>query len=168
MINTEITYLPAYTTRDFRNFGLHKANSLYKFMFTIQDIALLNSGAIKVFPTSMFNYISKRDVNLNGIKYFAGDKVDTKDFDEKTLFTLIKGTILISELKDEFKELDDTKLVEVARLYEYVGKTFKTATENLGLDSAKVKEAFELKQGGVNKKIKAEDINKLQELVLEV
>lgn len=168
MINTEIVYLPAYTTRDFRNFGLHKANTTYRFMFTIQDMALLNTGAIKLVPTSMCNYTVVKDVNLNGEKCYAGKEIDVTKFDEKTLFTLLKSSIIKCELKDEFKQLDDKKLTEVASLYEQVGKSFKSVATSLELDFEKIKEKFELKQGGANKKIKEEDISKLQELILEV
>ena len=57
MINTTIIKIPAYTTREFRNFGVHKANELYDYKFTVQDLALLNSGAIKLFPRAMCDFI---------------------------------------------------------------------------------------------------------------
>ncbi len=168
MINAKIINLPAYTTRDFRNFGLHKANSLYKFMFTIQDIALLNTGAVKLFPTSMCKYTSIKDVNLNSKKYCANEEIDIKEFDEKTLFTLLKASVLKCELKEEFAQLDENKLIQLVNLYDCVGKTFKTTSTSLNLDFEKIKEKFELKQGGASKKVKFEDITKLQELLLEV
>ena len=48
--------LPAYATREFRNYGLYRAGSLYKFMFTKEDNVLLSTGAIKLLPFNMCKF----------------------------------------------------------------------------------------------------------------
>ena len=38
MYNTEIYSMPAYTNREFVNFGLHENNELYSYKFTTNDL----------------------------------------------------------------------------------------------------------------------------------
>ena len=165
MINTTIIKIPAYTTREFRNFGVHKANELYDYKFTIQDLALLNSGAIKLFPREMCDFIAVKPSVLQGVKYNAGEKVDVKNFDDKTLKTILKTQVLQQVFKTEFKNFDNTQLIKAAQLYDCVGETFKTVSTTLGLDFEKIKETFDLKQGANTKKVKATDVTKLQKLL---
>lgn len=165
MINTTIIKIPAYTTREFRNFGVHKANELYDYKFTIQDLALLNSGAIKLFPREMCDFIAVEPSVLQGVKYNAGEKVDVKNFDDKTLKTILKTHVLQQVFKTDFKNFDNTQLIKAAQLYDCVGETFKTVSTTLGLDFEKIKETFDLKQGANTKKVKASDVTKLQELL---
>lgn len=166
MFNDKIITIPAYITRDFRNFGTYKANTLYNYKFTIQELSLLNSGAIKLIPESMCDYTTPRDVQLNGKKYNAGEIVNIEEIDKTALYTLLKTGIIEASLKEDFKKLDKTVIVELAKVNDLIGKTFKTAIDTLSLDTDKTKELFGLKQ--LTKKIKKEDIVKLQELILEV
>lgn len=165
MINTTIVKTPAYTTRDFRNFGTHKANSLYDYKYTIQDLALLKSGAIKLFPQEMCVYIATKPAIFKGTKYDTNDIIDVKDFDKKTLIMLLKMSMLRQEFKPEFKNLDIKQLIKIAELNNCIGLSFKKVSDTFGLDFEKVKEVFELKQGANTKKVKAGDIKKLQELL---
>lgn len=166
MFNNKIITIPAYVARDFRNFGTHKADTLYNYKFTIQELSLLNSGAIKFIPENMCDYVTPREVQLNGKKYNAGEIVDIKKIDKTALYTLLKTGIIKASLKEDFKKLDETEIVEIAKINDLVGKTFKTAIETLSLDTDKIKEVFALKQ--LTKKIKEEDIVKLQKLMSEV
>ena len=166
MFNDKIITVPAYVTRDFRNFGTYKANTLYNYKFTIQELSLLNSGAIKLIPEIMCDYTTPRDVQLNGKKYVSGELVNIDEIDKTALYTLLKTGLITSSLKKDFEKLTETEIVEIAKMNDLIGKTFKTAIEALSLDTDKVKEVFKLKQ--LTKKIKKEDIEKLQELKLEV
>jgi len=166
MINTEIISIPAYTTRSFRNFGLHNENSLYKFMFTKEDRALLNTGAIKLIPQEMCKYSVSNEVVLNGKKYYSNDIVNPQEFDEGTLMVLLKTNVIKTELKEDFINKEDLDIVKTAKLYDCVGLTFKKASEFLNIDFDVLKDKFELKQGGSNKKITKKDIETL--LTLEV
>lgn len=165
MINTTIIKIPAYTTREFRNFGVHKANELYDYRYMVQDLALLKSGAIKLFPREMCDYYTVNPAILQGAKYNADEKVDIKNIDDKTLQTLLKMNVVQQEFKPVFKDLEVEKLIKSAQLYDCVGETFKTVSTTLGLDFEKVKETFDLKQGANAKKVKATDITKLQKLL---
>lgn len=165
MINTTIIKTPAYTTREFRNFGVHKANELYDYRYMVQDLALLKSGAIKLFPREMCDYYAVNPAILQGAKYNADEKVDIKNIDDKTLQTLLKMNVVRQEFKTEFKNLDIKQLIKIAELNNCVGETFKTVSATLGLDFEKVKETFDLKQGANTKKVKATDITKLQKLL---
>lgn len=165
MINTTIIKTPAYTTREFRNFGTHKENELYDYKFTVQDLALLNSGAIKLFPREMCDYTATQPAILQGVKYNTDDKVDIKNIDDKTLNTLLKMNVVHQEFKPDFKDLSIENLIKSAQLYECIGQSFKTVSDNLGLNFDKVKETFGLKQGANTKKVKATDINELQKLL---
>lgn len=168
MINTEVIYILAYTTRDFRNFGLHNANELYKYKFTPQDLSLLNSGAIKLIPFDMYNIYTLNSVVLNGKKYNKMENVDIKELEKKTLFTLLKTGILKADLKDEYKNIEIKKLIQIIELENYVGKTFKSVSNDLNIDFGKIQELFNLKQGANSKKIKKDDLTKLSKLLEEV
>lgn len=165
MINTTVITIPAYTTREVRNFGLYNAKQFYKFRFTREDRALLLSKAIKLFPQSMCHFTVTRPCVLLGVKRDGGQTIDVSKFDEKILMTLLKTGVIGCELKPELKELDTEKVIKLAETYSLVGQTFKKVAETLGVEFETIKTAFELKQGGANKKITAEDITKLQELI---
>lgn len=168
MINTTINKIIAYTTREFRNFGLYFPNQLYMFKFTKEDNMLLSTGAIKLLPYSMCNVFVNKPVVLNGKKYEANEEVNCADFEEKTLMVLLKTGVIKLELKEDFKELSEEEVVSLAKVYECIGKTFKKASEQLGLDFDMVKEKFELKQGSNAKKVTSEDVSKFNELILGV
>lgn len=157
--------MPAYTTREVRNYGLFKAGSLYKYLFTREDNLLLNSGAIELFPFDMCKLYTSNTTNLDGKEYEAGSLIDYTKFDDNTLKVLIKTNVIKCELKEEFKDKEITEIIKLAQLYNCVGDTFKNVSNKLELDFDTVKEKFELKQGGQNKKVKSEDIITLQELL---
>ena len=166
MINTEIISIPAYTTRSFRNFGLHEKDCLYKYQFTKEDRALLNTGAIKLIPCEMCNYLVSNEVVLNGKKYYSNDIVNPQEFDEGTLMVLLKTGVLKTQMKEDFLTKSEKDIVKTANLYNCVGLTFKKASEFLNIDFEILKDKFELKQGGSNKKITQKDLELL--LTLEV
>lgn len=167
MINTQFCSVPMYTTREFRNLGLYKANQLYNFLFTPQDNALFRSGAIKKFPNSMYNFTLTKSTTLGDKEYQAGSPIAPTLFDEKTLDVLLRTGVVLCELKEEYAKLDEEDLFKQVHLNELVGMTFKKASEFLGLDFEAVKEKFELKQGASNKKVKAEDVKLFSELIGE-
>lgn len=162
MINTEVIWIPAYTTKEFRNFGTHEADTLYKYKFTPQDRNLLINGSIKLVPTQLCEYTVTRDIILDGKKCNNGIKIEVDKFDEKTLMTLLKTGTLKCALKEEYKNGDILKLCKV---YDCLGKTFKTVSTELNIDYEVLKEKFELKQGGTNKKVSKKDIELLKELI---
>lgn len=157
--------MPAYTTREFRNFGLHKAGSLYQYQFTQSENLLIYSGAIKLFPYQMYKFYTTNETNLNGKKVKKGTVINYKDFDENTLKVLVKTNILKCTICDDLKDKNEKELISIAKLYNCVGLTFKKVSNTFGLDFDKVKEVFELKQGANTKKVKTSDIEKLQELL---
>lgn len=166
MINTNATNcLPAYAVREFRNYGLYRAGSLYKFMFTREDNALLSTGAIKLLPFCMCKFYVSRGAILNGKKYEANDIVNPEEFEEKILKILVKTNIIKCELNEDLKDLPEEEIVQKAKLYECVGKTFKQASELLNLDFEVVKEKFELKQGSNRKKVGIEDLYTLEKCI---
>lgn len=157
--------LPAYTTREFRNYGLHKAGTLYKFLFTREDNILLSTGAIKFLPYYMCKFIATHDVILNGKQCQNGDIVNPLDFEESVLKVLVKTNVLKCELSEEFADKDEEFIVKEAKLSDCIGKTFKQASESLGLDFAVVKEKFELKKGATQTKVKKEHLEAIKELL---
>lgn len=163
MINVNTTNcLPAYAVREFRNYGLYRAGSLYKFMFTREDNVLLSTGAIKLLPFSMCKFHVSRGAILNGKKYLANEAINPEEFEEKVLKILVKTNIVKCELKEEILALPEEEIVKQAQLYECVGKTFKQASTILGLNFEVVKEKFELKQGATKKKVTSEDLDTLK------
>ena len=157
--------LPAYTTREFRNYGLHKAGTLYKFLFTREDNILLSTGAIKFLPYHMCKFITTHDVILNGNQCHAGDIINPSDFEESVLKVLVKTNVLKCELSENFVDKDEEFIVKEAQLSDCIGKTFKQASESLGLDFAVVKEKFELKKGATQAKVKNEHLEAIKELL---
>ena len=157
--------LPAYTTREFRNYGLHKAGTLYKFLFTREDNILLSTGAIKILPYYMCKFIATHDVVLNGKQCHVGDIINPSDFEESVLKVLIKTNVLKCELSEDFADKDEEFIVKEAQLSDCIGKTFKQASESLGLDFAVVKEKFELKKGSTQTKVKQEHLEAIKELL---
>ena len=150
--------LPAYTIREFRNYGLHKAGTLYKFLFTREDNILLSTGAIKFLPHYMCKFIVTHDVILNGKQCHAGYVIDPKEFDENTLKVLVKTNVLKCELSEDFADKDEEFIVKEAQLSDCIGKT-------LGLDFGVVKEKFELKKGATQAKVKQEHLEVIKELL---
>ena len=69
MYNTDVYFMPAYTNREFVNFGLHKENDLYNYKFTTNDRNLLLSGAISLFPKNLYEYKVSHDTILKGKKF---------------------------------------------------------------------------------------------------
>lgn len=157
--------LPAYTTREFRNYGLHKAGTLYKFLFTREDNILLSTGAIKFLPYHMCKFTTTHDVILNGNQCHAGDIINPSDFEESVLKVLVKTNVLKCELSENFVDKDEEFIVKEAQLSDCIGKTFKQASESLGLDFAVVKEKFELKKGATQAKVKNEHLEAIKELL---
>lgn len=165
MINTDIISMPAYTTREFRNYGLHKADSLYKFMFTMEDRALLDSGAIKLFPIEMCNFTVKNSITLAGKKYKSGTSVDVSSFDEKVLNTLVKTGVLICSLKEEYNTENTQHLIKQAELRKMIGKNLKEVCLNLSIDFEQAKETLNLKQGANKKKLTKKDLDLLSSIL---
>ena len=164
--NNEIAFIPAYTNREVRNFGLYTTNSLYKYMFTREDNILIETGAISLFPLSMFKFYTCKPVNLNGIMYEANAEINAKDFDENTLKVLIKTKVLALDFIEDLKTLTTEELIKQAKVYTCEGLTFKQLAETLNIDFSIIKEKFELKQGGNKKKVTSQDIIKLKEFAL--
>lgn len=168
MINFENTAcLPAYTTREVRNYGRFEANSLYKFLFTREDNLLLSTGAIKLLPFSMLYFYASHNIQLCGEKYNTGDTLDISKIDENTLKTLVKTNVIKFDFIDKIKNLSDEEIVKLAKTYDLVGKTFKQTSDELGIDFDTIKNKFGLKQGGAKKLVKPEDIEKFIELLGE-
>lgn len=167
MINFDKGML-AYTTRDVRNYGMFKANSLYKYLFTKEDNMLLNNGAIKLLPYSMYKIYASHDCVLNGKKYAIGDDINLKDFTDSVIKTLIKTNVIKCELIDSLKELDEEEIVELTKVYECIGQTFGQISISLNIDFDILKKEFDLKQGGKQKRITEQNIEKLKEIVLGV
>lgn len=167
MINFDKGML-AYATREFRNLGLYKENSLYKYLFTKEDNMLLNNGTIKLLPYSMFKIYVSHDCILNGKQYKSGDEINTKDFTDSVIRTLIKTNVIKCELIDSLKELKDEEIINLAKIYECVGQTFGQTSTLLNIDFDVLKEKFELKQNGKQKRVTEQDINKIKEIVLGV
>lgn len=163
--NTTMAFMPAYTTREVRNFGFFKANSLYKYLFTPEDKMLVETGAIKLFPLSMCNFYATSDVAFTDKKYKIGEQIDIINFDENTLKILLKTKVIKCELRDEFKNLSDEDIITQAKLYSYVGKTFKDVSNDLSLEFSIIKEKFDLKQGGAKKKVSEENLSLIKELL---
>lgn len=166
MINLNTTNcLPAYAVREFRNYGLYRKGSLYKFMFTKEDNVLLSTGAIKLLPFSMCKFYVSRGAILNGKKYLANDIINPEEFEEKVLKILVKTNVVKCEIKEELLILPEEEIVKQAKLYECVGLTFKQASTVLGLDFEVVKTKFELKQGATKKKVTVEDLTVLEQCI---
>lgn len=164
--NNDVVFIPAYTNREVRNYGLHNANSLYKYMFTREDNILIETGAISLFPFSMFKFYTYKPVNLNGVMYEANAEINPKDFDENTLRVLVKTKVLMLDFIEDLKSLNVEELIKQAKVYTCEGLTFKQLSETLNIDFAIIKEKFELKQGGNKKKVTSQDIAKLKEFAL--
>lgn len=162
MINTEIICVPAYTTKEVRSFGTHEANTLYKYKFTPQDRNLLINGSIKLVPIQLCQYIITRDIILDGKKYTNGLEVNVENFEEKVLMTLLKTGTLKCSIKEEYQNSD---IIKLCKIYDCLGKTFKTVSTELDIDFEILKEKFELKQGSSNKKVSKKDIDLLKELI---
>ena len=160
--------LPAYTTREVRNYGLHKAGTLYKFLFTREDNLLLDTGAIKLLPYNMCKFYTTHDVLLNSKQCHAGDVIDPKEFDENTLKVLVKTNVVRCELNKELANKNEEDIVKEAKIYECIGKTFKQSSEILGLDFSLVKDKFELKKGSNQAKVKQEHIESIKEILTGV
>lgn len=165
MINFDKGML-AYTTRDVRNYGMFKANSLYKYLFTREDNMLLNTGAIKLLPYSMFKIYTSHDCMLNSKKYKSGDIINTKDFTDSVIRTLIKTNVIKCELIEELNNLKEDEIVKLAKIYECAGLTFNQVSNIFNIDFEILKEKFDLKQGGKQKKVTNEDIQKIKEILL--
>ena len=163
MFNTEIFKLKAYTNRDFINFGLHKANTLYDYKFTSNDRMLLDSGAISLIPLQMYDLTIAHDSVLNGEKRVAGEKIDYKIFEKEVLMTLIRTGIIKCTIKDEYDS--EEKIIKTAKILNYAGKTFKQLSEDFNIDFSKIKEKFELKQNATRKKITENDIENILDLL---
>lgn len=163
MFNTEIFKLKAYTNRDFVNFGLHKANTLYDYKFTSNDRMLLDSGAISLVPLQMYDLIIAHDSILNGEKKLAGEKINYKDFEIEVLMTLIRTGIVKCVVKEDYNT--EEKIIKTAKAFNYTGKTFKQLAEDLEIDFSKIKEKFGLKQNATKKKITEENIEGILELL---
>lgn len=157
--------LPAYTTREFRNYGLHKAGALYKFLFTREDNILLNTGAIKLLPYSMCKFTTTHDVILNSKQYHSDDEINPFDFEDNTLKVLIKTNVIRCEFSEQFADKDEDFIMSQVKVLECVGKTFKQASQDLGLDFEVVKEKFELKKGATQAKVRIEHIESIKELL---
>ena len=102
---------------------------------------------------------------MNRKKKKKGTVINYKDFDENTLKVLVKTNILKCTICDDLKDKNEKELISIAKLYDCVGLTFKKVSGTFGLDFDKVKEVFKLKQGANTKKVKTNDIEKLQELL---
>lgn len=163
MFNTEIFKLKAYTNRDFVNFGLHRANTLYDYKFTSNDRMLLDSGAISLVPLQMYDLIIAHDSILNGEKKLAGEKINYKDFEIEVLMTLIKTGIVKCVIKEDYNT--EEKIIKTAKVFNYTGKTFKQLAEDLEIDFSEIKEKFGLKQNATKKKITEENIEGILELL---
>ena len=114
----------------------------------------------------MCKYSITNEVVLNGKKYYPNDIVNPQEFDEGTLMVLLKTNVIKTELKEDFINKEDLDIVKTAKLYDCVGLTFKKASEFLNIDFDVLKDKFELKQGGSNKKVTQKDLELL--LTLEV
>lgn len=163
MFNTEIFKLKAYTNRDFVNFGLHRANTLYDYKFTSNDRMLLDSGAISLVPLQMYDLIIAHDSILNGEKKLAGEKINYKDFEIEVLMTLIKTGIVKCVIKENYDT--EEKIIKTAKVFNYAGKTFKQLAEDLEIDFSEIKEKFGLKQNATRKKVTEENIEGILELL---
>lgn len=163
MFNTEIFKLKAYTNRDFVNFGLHRANTLYDYKFTSNDRMLLDSGAISLVPLQMYDLIIAHDSILNGEKKLAGEKINYKDFEIEVLMTLIKTGIVKCVIKEDYDT--EAKIIKTAKAFNYAGKTFKQLAEDLEIDFSEIKEKFGLKQNATRKKVSEENIEGILELL---
>lgn len=165
MINTQINSMPVYTTREVRNCGVYKPYQLYKYKFTPEENSLLRMGALKKFPLEMCDFYANRPVMLIDKKYDLNESVDVKLFDEDTLNVLLRTGTIICSLKEEFKSIDEAKLSNVLKIYSLIGMNYKNASEFLGIEFDVIKEKFDLKQGGANKKIKEKDLDKFKEIL---
>lgn len=165
MISTKIVYLPAYTTREFRNYGLYKAGSFYKYLFTKEDNSLLATGAIKLIPFELCTLKTNHKVFLAGKQYNINEDVDCTKFDINVLKTLIKNNVINCSLKDEYKNKDINFIIKKSEVFSLIGKTFQEASEILNIDFNIIKEKFDLKQGGKKKKVTKTDLDKINEII---
>lgn len=165
MISTKIVYLPAYTTREFRNYGLYKAGTFYKYLFTKEDNSLLATGAIKLIPFELCTLKTNHKVVLAGKQYNANEDVDYTKFDINVLKTLIKNNVINCCLKDEYKNKDINFIIKKSEILNLIGKTFQEVSEILDIDYEILKEKFELKQGGKKKKVNKADLDKINEII---
>lgn len=164
-MNLENANYIAYVKREFRNFGLFKENTLYKVMFTPQDNILIRNNTIVPLPFDMCKFTTLHKCLLNGKEYNAEVEINPEDFGFDTLKILIKTNVVKFSLRDELKELKENEIVKLAKLYNCEDKTFKEISEIYNIDYKILKETFDLKQGGQNKKIKKEELEKLKTLV---
>jgi len=163
MFNTDIIKLQAYTNRDFVNYGFHKANKLYEYKFTSNDRMLLDSGAISMIPLQMYDLKVAHDCILNGEKRLANEEINYKEFEDKTLMTLIRTGIIVCNIKQEYD--NEEKIIKTAKTFNYVGKTFKQLADDLEIDFSEIKDKFGLKQNATKKKITEENIEGILELL---
>lgn len=165
MYNTDVYFMPAYTNREFVNFGLHKENDLYNYKFTTNDRNLLLSGAISLFPKNLYEYKVSHDTILKGKKFVSNEVIDYKEFDENILNTLLKTGIIKCNLKPEFENLPKDELIKKAKLYNMVGLSIKEVSEQLDIDLAEIRTILGLKGNATKKQVKEEDLEKIQELL---
>ena len=163
MFNTTIIKFPAYTNREFVNFGLHKANELYDYKFTPNDRMLLDSGAISMVPLQMYDLRVAHDCVLNSKKRLANEEIGYKEFEDEVLMTLIRTGVIICNIKQEYD--NEEKIIKTAKTFNYVGKTFKQLAEDLEIDFSEIKDKFGLKQNATKKKITEENIEGILELL---
>lgn len=166
MILNNACYI-AYVKKDFNHFGLYKKDTLYKVRFTPQDNTLLNSNTIELLPFEMCDFNIVRQIVLAGKNYNPNDKLDASKIDFNTLKTLLKTNLIKFSIKKEFENMSEEKIVKLAKLYKYVGLTFKSFSDDFNIDFEIVKEKFELKQGSIKKTIKKENIQQIFELIGE-
>lgn len=167
MYNTQIFTMPAYTNREFMNFGLHKKHELYSYKFTPNDRALLISGAISLFPRQFYEYKASHDTNLSGKKVKANEILDYKNFEDNTLNMLMRTGVISCTLKPEFKDLSKEDLIKTAKLYNAVGLSIKEVSDMFDIDIQEIRTILGLKNNATKKQIKEEDLEKLQVLLKE-
>lgn len=165
MTRLEFDYMPMFTTREVRNYGVFKKHCLYNYLFTKEENRLIETGALEFLPISMYKFVAKNDTTFTDKAYKAGEKIDSSKYDFNVLKILIKNNIVKCSLKDEYCNLSEKEIVEKAIILNCVGKTFKEVSDNLELDFEVIKKEFSLKAGANKKKITLSDIEKLEKIV---
>lgn len=161
MINTNFIEIPAYTTRGFVNGKIYKENEIYRYRFTPRDKALLNTGALKLFPTNMCEYKINKPCVLDAIQYKGGENLDPESIKPDALYVLMKAGVISCYLKDSLEQ----DVVKNARVNEFVGKTCKYFCEFYGLEPEKVKEVLKIKN--ITKKITKDQIQDLRDIITQ-
>lgn len=164
MFNTEIIKIPAFTVREFLNYGVHKSHTLYDYKFTPEDRSLLNNGALKLFPLDMYKFNVNVEKTIGGKTYKTGEEIDLSVFDNTTLTTLLKTGVVRGSLKEEYKDKEPIALIRLALIEECKGKTFEEIANMLNLDKALLDEKCDLK-GDFNKKATPKKMEILRELI---